>query len=991
LTRDACTAGWTGADPEYYLLCGSAVFPPSWAHSSRYTGGREIGRGGMGIVYEARDVRLRRKVAIKVLPKGHASADRKRRFLLEAQAASSLNHPNIVTIHDIDSANGVDFIVMEYVEGTPLHQAIPTNGLPLDRMLDHARQITSALAAAHGAGIVHRDLKPSNIMVARDGRIKILDFGLSKLLRPTPTNTGLTRSSGPETVRGVVMGSAGYMSPEQAMGEAIDARSDVFSLGVVLFEMASGTLPFSRDDLRALLHERPKSLLGLRTDVPPAFAAVITRCLEKDPAARYGSAIEVQRDLDAVSAIQADSARVPPRSRFSMPAIVAAAVVLALAAAGSAAWIVARRVQGERERSDTVDRAEQLADVGRYVDVWSVAGAGLRRWPDDEGLRRVLDGSTHLVTIATDPPGADVMFKAYTDPEGEWIPLGTTPLHGVRAPLGMLRWRLVKAGYESMEARLEVGVPAAATNSPDSKAPAIRLYRPGEDVPGAVFVPGGGYMGHKLPDYWLDRTEVTNREFKQFVDRGGYENPAFWTELARASFPGGGERGAAARFRDRTGRPGPSTWELGAYRDGEDDYPVGGVSWFEAMAYCTSREKTLPTVFHWRKAFGATFFMEVVTLGNFSGGGAEPVGRLKDLGPFGTYGMAGNVKEWVWNEHDGQRYILGGGWNEPVYMATHDDARPPVDRAETNGFRCMKEISTSAPSVFASWVAPPVARRASQLEPVSDLEFQAFGRFYEYDRTPIDGKVERSVDAEHWRRERVSFAAGYGAERVLANILLPRNARPPFQVVIWFPGSYARALTSSAGDLPFSLYFDFIARSGRALVYPVYSDTYERLHPATEATASVGNLAARDRIVRWVKDVSRTVDYLESRDDLDAGRIAYYGYSLGAAAPLSSLAVERRLRTAILLSGGLFPGLPPEVDPVNFLPRAHLPVLMLAGRYDFTYPVETRQKPLFQLLGTPAEHKRLVIFEDAGHVPPRIQLIREVLDWLDRYLGPVQR
>ena len=138
---------------------------PLSSGSSRYTLGPEIGRGGMGIVYEGVDVRLKRKVAIKVLPEDHASSDRKRRFLLEARAASSLNHPNIVTIHDIDSADGVDFIVMEYVDGTPLHQLIPPNGLPLDRMLDYARQITSALAAAHGAGIVHRDLKPSNIFL----------------------------------------------------------------------------------------------------------------------------------------------------------------------------------------------------------------------------------------------------------------------------------------------------------------------------------------------------------------------------------------------------------------------------------------------------------------------------------------------------------------------------------------------------------------------------------------------------------------------------------------------------------------------------------------------------------------------------------------------------------------------------------------------------------------------------------------------------------
>src|SRR6185436_19607432 len=193
--------------------------------------------------------------------------------------------------------------------------------------------------------------------------------------------------------------------------------------------------------------------------------------------------------------------------------------------------------------------------------------------------------------------------------------------------------------------------------------------------------------------------------------------------------------------------------------------------------------------------------MEVATLGNFSGRGPEPAGQLKDVGPYGTYGMAGNVKEWVWNEVGTQRYILGGGWNEPVYLAVGDDARPALDRADLNGFRCVKDVAPSDPSLFASLTdtrGGPV-RRA----PVTDLEFAAIRRFYTYDRTPLDARVEHSDDNEHWRRERVSFAAAYGGERVLANILLPKIAKPPYQTVIWFPGSYALELRSSDRDLVF--------------------------------------------------------------------------------------------------------------------------------------------------------------------------------------------
>jgi eukaryotic-like serine/threonine-protein kinase len=968
------------------------MWPPGSPSSTRYALGPEIGRGGMGVVYEALDTRLKRKVAIKFLGEGGHSADRRRRFLQEARAASSLNHPNIVTVHDVDNEDGVDFIVMEYVDGTPLHRVIEPAGLPLDRMLGYARQISDALAAAHRAGIVHRDLKPSNIMVARDGRLKILDFGLSKLSPRAALSEETTLSSDPKTARGVVVGSPGYMSPEQAVGAAVDARSDVFSLGVVLFELASGARPCAGDDLRALLHEPPRSLLDIRKDIPPAFARLVARCLEKDPADRYPSAIEVERDLDEVFAPQPATGAAAPRTRPRARAAIAAAVSLLLGTAGGAAWIYARRAASERERAAAAEEAQRLVDGARLVDAWRVASAGLRRWPADPRLQSALRASTDTVTIVTDPPGAAVMLKAYTDVDGEWIPLGTSPLDAVRAPLGMLRWRIAKEGFEPLEARLEVGAPAAAAGRPDFEARPIRLRRAGEGPPGAVFVPGARYMGKDLGDYWLDRTEVSNRDFKQFVDRGGYQDPKLWAELERFSPSLFGRLGHIAEFSDRTGRPGPSTWELGAYAEGQGDHPVSGVSWFEAVAYCASVQKTIPTVFHWRKAFGAFFFMEVVTLGNFGGRGPEAVGKLRDLGPYGTYGMAGNVKEWVWNEVAGKRYILGGGWNEPVYMATTYDARPPLDRAETNGFRCMKDGATADASVFAPWGEPRGA--PPPREPVTDREFAAIRRFYAYDPLPLEARVERTDEHEHWRRERVSFAAAYGGERVLANILLPRNVPPPYQAVIWFPGAYALGLKSTETDLPFSMYFDFIARSGRALVYPVYSETYER-RPATPARPPGTPRSTnewRDLVVRWAKDFGRTVDYLESREDFDAGRIAYYGYSMGAWDSLPILGVESRIKTAILLSGGLDESPPvPEIDPATFLPRVRMPVLMLGGRFDFAFPPESSQKPLFNLLGTPASDKRLVIFENAGHVPPRIELIREVLDWLDRRLGPVQR
>jgi len=951
----------------------------------------KLGQGGMGEVYRARDTSLHRDVALKVLPQTIvADPHRRERFVREARAASALEHPHIAVIHEIGEDEGVTFIAMELVRGEPLDALIARGPLTPARALDLAIEIAEALTRAHDIGIVHRDLKPANVMLTEQLHAKIIDFGLAKLAEPMGAESTVTTMAQPETELGAVIGTVSYMSPEQARGGSVDQRSDVFSFGIVLYEMLDGRRPFcaktSIETLHAILHD-PTPPLTVTSSVASDLSRIVSKCLAKEPEDRYQGMLDLvvdlraaRRRLESIAAGDAAEsiAALSDRSHNRYIKTTAAAVgVVAVLAASVWTWTVTHRSHELAERKAAIADIEGLVDVGRFVDVWRLAQPALRRWPNDERLQQLQGATTMTVTIATDPPGADVAFKAVDDVKGEWIPLGTSPLNGVRAPLGMLRWRITKSGFEPIEARLEVGTPAAAVGRPDFDARPIRLRPVGSEFARMVFVPSGDEDGVHLTDYWLDRTEVTNRDFKALVDRGGYEDARYWTELAA-------NRQSSGIFRDRTGRPGPSTWELGTFPDGQDDYPVSGVSWFEALAYCRSVGKTLPTVSHWRKAFGATFFMEAVMVGNFNGRGPESTTRLNDVGPWGTFGMAGNVKEWVWNEINGQRYILGGAWNEPVYMAVADDSRPPMDRGAVNGFRCVKETAPSAPGAYAA-SAGARARDYTKERPVDNAAFEIFRRFYSYDRTALDARIERAEDVGEWRRERVSFAAAYGNERVLANILIPKNAPPPYQVVIWFPGSYAFDLKHSDGDLPFSYYFDFLPRSGRALVYPVYKGTYER-HVTLR-----GRNEDRDTVIQWSKDLGRTIDYLNSRNDFDKDRIAYYGFSTGGSSAIPVVALESRLKAAIFLAGGLQTDWPtlPETEPINFAPRIKIPFLMLSGRYDFTFPVETSQKVLFKLVGTPPERKRYVLFDNTGHIPPRLDVMREILDWLDRYLGSV--
>jgi WD40 repeat protein len=265
-----------------------------------------LGAGGMGEVYRARDTRLRREVAIKVVPSSHSSdQDLLRRFEQEARAASALNHPNIISIYDFGSMEYGSYIVMEYVEGKTLKELLASGLLPNKKMLDIAAQVSEGLAKAHSAGIVHRDLKPANIMVSKDGFVKILDFGLAKLMFPVSEELSDMSTLGEHrTQNGQIVGTVAYMSPEQASGKAVDYRSDQFSLGTVLYEMATGKIVFHRafvaDTLSAIIHQDPEPIESLNHSIPAPYRWIVERCLAKDPEDRYASTRDLAHDLASV-------------------------------------------------------------------------------------------------------------------------------------------------------------------------------------------------------------------------------------------------------------------------------------------------------------------------------------------------------------------------------------------------------------------------------------------------------------------------------------------------------------------------------------------------------------------------------------------------------------------------------------------------------------------------------------------------------------------
>ncbi len=375
---------------------------------SHYELVERLGEGGMGVVYKARDVRLGRFVALKVLEPGKASdPERRQRFVNEARAASALDHPNVLTVHEIGCEDGVDFIVTEYLPGKTLAQLIPRQGLPPREALRWAVSIADALSATHAAGIVHRDLKPANVMVTDSGLVKILDFGLARFVDPAPvteedeTQTILTKE-------GAVLGTCAYMSPEQAQGREVDPRSDIFSFGALLYEMVPGKKAFARKSasatIAAVLRDEPEPAASVSGAVPPELDRVIHRCLRKNPAKRFQSMADLRVALEELREESAtDGARRvrPRRRRLAFAA--AAAVFLVAAAAG--AWAIRSRA-GLSEPSKPVPLTSFGGEIGfpsLSPDGNHVAFSWTGEAGDNADIYLKLVGPGDPVRLTTDP------------------------------------------------------------------------------------------------------------------------------------------------------------------------------------------------------------------------------------------------------------------------------------------------------------------------------------------------------------------------------------------------------------------------------------------------------------------------------------------------------------------------------------------------------------------------------------------------------------
>jgi serine/threonine protein kinase len=950
-------------------------------------------------------------VALKFLPRQlTADNEARERFEREAQAAAALNHPNIVTIHEIGEHEGQIYIAMEYVEGQTLKELISVHRtpstvnqspiapspLPLAQVIAIATQIASGLAAAHAKGIIHRDIKPQNILVDKDGRVKILDFGLAKL-------KGLTQL----TKTGTTLGTVAYMSPEQALGKEVDQRSDIWSLGVILYEMLANKLPFPGEYDQAVIY----SILNEKQEPLPqsqaALAEVVARALEKEPHKRYQHIGEMSAELEAMKKGRGGGFLKPWRW-FRRPRVAVPALTLLLLSCFFVLHVVNRNAKIRRAEKELLPEIGQLitnSGYENYRNAFKLAEEAEKYIPHDPRLAEIFSLISVISSIQTEPEGAMIYLKNYKNPESEWEYAGLSPIEHLRLPVGFIRLKIEKEGYETIwAAATTFGFDLSKKNFFIPCQIVRRLDKKGSFPPGMVRITGATIQGSgAIGDFFIDRHEVTNRQFKEFVDKGGYQKKEYWKQKFSKNGKELAWEEVLPGFVDQTGRPGPATWQAGDSPDGQAEFPAAGVSWFEAAAYAEFAHKSLPTSEHWGIASGEytllfnskSFFSYFFPQSNFSGHGLAPVGSHPAITAYGVCDMGGNVREWCWNETANGRLIRGGAWDDAPYMLRNWTQLSPFDRSPRNGFRCaLYPDPGKIPAATFQKVSIKESPDFYNQRSVSEEIFKIYKEQFAYDKSELNAHLEwRKETAKDWFQEKVTFDAAYENERVTAFLFLPRNSSPPFQTIIYFPGSAATMLRSSK-DI--ETFYDFrlfpaFLKNGRAVLFPVYKGTFERGSDAlTKIYIGDDSHQYTEFFVKVVKDFKRSIDYLETRPDIDCAKLAYLGFSWGGNCGTIIPAVEERLKASMLISGGMRGYALPEVNEINYITRVNIPTLMLNGRYDMSFPYETRVKPMFDLLGTPKKQKELKLY-NTDHIVPQNEVIKEALIWLDRFLGPVQR
>ena len=608
-------------------------------------------------------------------------------------------------------------------------------------------------------------------------------------------------------------------------------------------------------------------------------------------------------------------------------------------------------------------------------------------------IKSYYDKVTMPVSIFSEPKNVEVSFKRKKDSINNWYFLGKTPLNNIRVPNETLEYKFKTKESSYTEFVHAYTLSNNLNNFILPKQVALIkdhvMFLGGKK---ALNYPGVDHLPEiKIGPYSMAKFEVTNKDFKEFMDAEGYSRPEYW------DFPynlDGKEltfKETIKTFLDKYGQFGPVDWSYGSYPVGQENFPVTGISWFEARAYAKYKGLSLPNLYQWANAARLQSASSFVPNSNFSKNQLVEVGSMDSQNPNLLYDIAGNAREWIINsveETHSKKGILGGGFKDDPYYFNDYFGQNVLDRSISNGMRLVKNLeSYSVINSSPESIISIATRDFMNEKPVSDDVFEIFKEQFNYVDKPLNAKITtEKISSGTIKADRYEITSPYEENGMLPGYIFYDSAyTKPLKPIIFFPGSNAIHLTNVDYMIKSNLNsFRYLMSEGYALFLPIYLSTYER---ADELKSDYPNESSsyKEHVIKWGQDYKRTIDYIITRKDMDASNLTYFGVSWGGYMANTLLAIDDRVKSATLYVAGLtFQKSKKEVEAYHYTQRINMPVLMLNGEFDQFFPLETSQIPMFKLLGTKEEDKEHYVSK-TGHYVPKAVLIKKHLSWLKKY------
>ena len=613
----------------------------------------------------------------------------------------------------------------------------------------------------------------------------------------------------------------------------------------------------------------------------------------------------------------------------------------------------------------------------------------LEEYPENEILKIYLEKSTWIINVDTSPSAIDLYITYGID--STWSYLGKTPIDSVYVPASTDNKFQIKFKVGDHSHVVAPGQAGWFDLYGLSQTPSDHVFMPGRRDQ-FMWFPGIDLGRVSYAPFSIGIAEVSNGQYQEFVNAKGYERPEFWD----FPFTVDGEQIAFAdavkQFTGRHGQSGPAQWSYGKHPANQEDFPVTGVSWFEARAYARFKEMQLPNMYQWLAAanLAHTGLLPDISRSNLKSSIMRELADSHDANAYGIRNIAGNVKEWVTNPHgQGRRKqtILGGAYYDNEYNFNEYYSADPFERSIGYGIRLVQQRTDAKEDSLDHKVVSHIKRDILSEEDVSDAVFEVYKAQFDYAPDPVDVKLDTlaSYDADYVV-ERFEMPTPYTSNANLSGyIVYYKRYSGDIKPILVFPSAGAIYATDSA-TLPAGIIKDkhYLLMEGYAVIHPVYYNTYDREKLLKTWWANESE-EYKNSIIRMGKEYRRTIDYIETRADMDMRNLSYYGYSWGSIMSNTLLAIDDRINSAFLCVGGLqLPRSKKEINPAYFIRRIRTPIMHITGKGDGVFEYETSQIPMQKLLGTPKEDQEMIVLEDVGHSIPKDIRVEHHLRWLKR-------